>query len=266
MAASASTRRRAAAPSAGKVSAAAKKSPAAKPVKKSRPGGRKPGSPERPAVGKAKLQTHAARVVQQLAVDYADAQCALHFRTPLELLVATILSAQCTDQRVNQVTAELFKTYASAADYAAADIQQLERAVQSTGFFRNKAKNIRACCQKLVELHDGQVPRDLEALVKLPGVGRKTANVVLGTAFRMPTGVVVDTHVGRLSQRLGLTKAKDPVKIEQNLMRLLPADEWIDFSHRLIHHGRKICLARKPRCSQCHLADRCPRIGVTNFA
>lgn len=221
---------------------------------------------KQPAASLLAAKQHAARVVQQLAVDYADAQCALRYSSPLELLIATILSAQCTDERVNLVTAALFKRYRTAADYATANLNELERAVQSTGFFRNKAKNIRACCQKLVQSHGGQVPRDLEALVKLPGVGRKTANVVLGTAFGLPTGVVVDTHVGRISQRLGLTKAKDPVKIEQDLMRLMPADKWIDYSHRMIHHGRRVCLARKPRCSQCQLAEWCPRAGVTSFA
>jgi endonuclease-3 len=217
-----------------------------------------------PATAPAKR--HAAQVARQLAKTYPAAKCALNFETPLELLVATILSAQCTDVRVNIVTKELFKKYPDAKAFAGAKLPQLEREIQSTGFFRNKAKNIKACCQALVAEHDGQVPRNLETLVKLPGVGRKTANVVLGTAFGLASGVVVDTHVGRLSYRLGLTAHTDPVKIEQDLMTLLPKKEWIDFSHRLIHHGRQICVARKPRCSICPLAALCPRIGVTSSA
>jgi endonuclease-3 len=213
-----------------------------------------------PAMREAKR--HAAKIARRLAVDYADARCALDFRSPLELLIATILSAQCTDVRVNLVTKALFQRYRTAADYAAAPQEELERAIQSTGFFRNKAKNIKAACQALVEKHGGQVPKDLESLVALPGVGRKTANVVLGTAFGIASGVVVDTHVSRITQRLGLTKAADPEKIEQDLMAQLSKSEWIDFSHRLIHHGRKICVARKPKCEVCTLAKWCPRIGV----
>jgi endonuclease-3 len=178
------------------------------------------------------------------------------------LLVATILSAQCTDERVNQVTTELFREYPGPAQIARVSLPVLEKRIQSTGFFRNKAKNIKACCTQLVELYDGKVPRELAQLVRLPGVGRKTANVVLGTAYGLPTGVVVDTHVARVSRRLGLTKATDPVKIEQDLMALLPRREWIMFSHRLIHHGRRICQARKPKCEDCCLAKWCPRIGV----
>ncbi len=190
--------------------------------------------------------------------------CALNFKTPLQLLVATILSAQCTDTRVNIVTKELFKKYPDAQAFAAARLPQLERAIQSTGFFRNKAKNIKACCRELVEQYDGRLPQDLDAMVQLAGVGRKTANVVLGTAFGMPTGVVVDTHVTRLSQRLGLTRHKDPVKIERDLMAVLPRKEWVDFSHRMITHGRQVCVARKPKCDICPLADVCPRIGVAD--
>jgi endonuclease-3 len=205
---------------------------------------------------------HAAEVVRRLAREYADAECALLFTTPLELLIATILSAQCTDVRVNMVTPALFKRYRSAADFANANLGDLERAIQSTGFFRNKAKNIQACCRKLVDEYNGVVPRQIDALVELPGVGRKTASVVLGTAFGIPSGVVVDTHVARLSYRLGLTKAKDPIRIERDLMALLPQSEWIDFSHRLIHHGRRICIARKPRCDECVMNDICPKAGV----
>lgn len=211
----------------------------------------------------AQKNRHAARVAELLRREYPDAHCALDYRTPLELLIATILSAQCTDVRVNMVTPELFRTYRSAADYAKAPPAKLEQAIKTTGFFRNKAKNIQGCCQMLVEDYGGQVPQELDELVKLPGVGRKTANVVLGSAFGIASGVVVDTHVTRLSRRLGLTKAKDPVKIEQDLMQQLPKKEWVNFSHRLIWHGRRICVARKPRCSQCVLNKICPRIGVT---
>jgi endonuclease III len=205
---------------------------------------------------------HAARIARRLAVDYADARCALNFHSPLELLVATILSAQCTDTRVNIVTASLFKRYGSAADYAAAPQAELEKQIQSTGFFRNKAKSIKACCQKLVDEHGGEVPHTLEELVELPGVGRKTANVVLGTAFGIASGVVVDTHVTRIARRLGLTRQTDAVKIERDLMDRLPRGQWIDFSHRLIHHGRRVCQARNPKCDVCGLSRWCPRIGV----
>lgn len=211
----------------------------------------------------AQLKRLAARVARQLASSFPAAECALRHDNPLELLVATILSAQCTDQRVNVVTRDLFRKYRSAADYARAETSELERDIQSTGFFRNKAKNIQGCARRLVEEHGGQVPADMEALVQLPGVGRKTANVVLGTAFGIASGVVVDTHVSRLAQRMGLTRQKDPVKIEEDLMRLLPAEEWIAFSHRLILHGRRVCGARKPLCDVCPLTDICPRIGVS---
>jgi endonuclease-3 len=212
----------------------------------------------------SEVKRRAAKVVSLLARHYPDASCALDFRAPLELLVATILSAQCTDQRVNLVTRDLFRKYRAAADYARADLAELERDIQSTGFFRNKAKNLKACCQGLVEKHGGEVPQDLDALIALPGIGRKTANVVLGTAFGIPSGIVVDTHVGRVSHRLGLTAYddKDAVHIEQDLMSVVPKKEWIALSHRMIHHGRRICAARKPKCDQCPLADVCPRIGV----
>jgi endonuclease III len=207
---------------------------------------------------------HAVQIVKRLKAAYPDARCALEFKTPLQLLVATILSAQCTDTRVNIVTKDLFRKYPDAKAFAAARLSQLERAIQSTGFFRNKAKNIKNCCLALVEQYAGQVPQDLHALVELPGVGRKTANVVLGTAFAIPTGVVVDTHIGRLSRRLGMTRHTDPVKVERDLMSQLPKREWIDFGHRMIAHGRRICVARKPKCDLCPLADICPRIGVAN--
>lgn len=206
---------------------------------------------------------HAGKVAKRLARHYADAQCALYFSSPLELLIATILSAQCTDERVNMTTPELFRRFPSADALSRAPLGDLERIIQSTGFFRNKAKNIKECCRRLVEEHGGEVPQDLESLVRLPGIGRKTANVVLGTAFGIPSGVVVDTHVGRLSIRLGLTNHTDPVKVERDLMALLPRQEWIAFSHRMIHHGRRICVARNPKCKICPLNDICPKIGVT---
>jgi endonuclease III len=205
---------------------------------------------------------YARAVIRRLKKEYPDARCALEFQSTLELLIATILSAQCTDARVNLVTRSLFAKYRTAADYASAAATDLEREIQSTGFFRNKAKHIKACCQRIVEDHGGRVPGDMESLVALPGVGRKTANVVLGTAMRKATGVVVDTHVTRISRRLGLTRHKDPEKIERDLMQLLPPGEWIDFSHRMIHHGRRICIARRPHCEECPLADICPKIGV----
>jgi len=210
----------------------------------------------------ADAKRHALAVTRRLARAYPDASCALEHRSPLELLVATILSAQCTDARVNIVTRDLFRAYRSANDYATAPIGELERAIQSTGFFRNKAKNIQAACRKLVNEFGGNVPRDFDALVSLPGVGRKTASVVLGVAFGEARGIVVDTHVGRLSGRLGLTTHKDPVKIERDLMAVIPRRQWIDFSHRMIHHGRKVCLARRPKCDECPLVSVCPRIGV----
>jgi endonuclease-3 len=201
------------------------------------------------------------RLVRELARLYPDAECALKHQGPLQLLVATILSAQCTDARVNQVTPALFARYPDAAAFAAADPRELEALIQSTGFFRTKARNIIACCKQLVERHGGQVPGTMEQLVPLPGVGRKTANVILGTAFGVP-GIPVDTHVGRLSRRLGLTVHTDPVKVERDLAALLPPKEWTMFSHRLIFHGRRVCHARKPECERCTLTKLCPKIGV----
>ncbi len=190
---------------------------------------------------------------------YPDATCSLRFCNPLELLVATILSAQCTDERVNVVTRALFKKYRSAVDYAAAPIESLEKDIQSTGFFRNKAKNIKAMAGELIATHAGQVPRTMEQLHALAGVGRKTANVVLGNAFGLNVGVTVDTHVTRLSNRLGLTKhPTDAVKIEQDLVQIVPQGEWTLWSHLLIQHGRQVCQARKPRCGQCLLRELCP--------
>ncbi|MGA2259238.1 MAG: endonuclease III [Thermoguttaceae bacterium] len=190
------------------------------------------------------------------------ATCSLDFQSPLELLVATVLSAQCTDERVNIVTKDLFRKYRSAADYAQTPLAELEKEIQSTGFYRNKAKNIQNCCRLLVQQCDGQVPQTIDQLVELPGIGRKTANVILGTAFDIPSGVVVDTHVIRLSHRLGLSREKDAEKIEKDLMKVIPSKEWIAFSHRMIQHGRKICVARKPKCVVCPLNAVCPKVGV----
>ncbi len=210
----------------------------------------------------AEAKDHARKIVRRLAREYPHATCSLDFETPLELLVATILSAQCTDERVNRVTGELFKKYRSAADYAGSQPARLEREIQSTGFFRNKAKSIRNCCRELAEEHGGRVPRDLDVLVSLPGIGRKTANVILGTAFGIPSGVVVDTHVGRLSRRMGLSREKNAVKVERDLMAVVPQGQWIAFSHRMIQHGRRYCTARKPNCEECPLESLCPRVGV----
>jgi endonuclease III len=190
---------------------------------------------------------------------YPDAKCSLDFKTPLQLLVATILSAQCTDERVNIVTKELFKKYPTAASYAAAPQEALEKDIQSTGFFRNKAKSLRGMAAALVERHKGKVPETMDELTQLAGVGRKTANVVLGNAYGKSVGVTVDTHVTRVSNRLGLTKhAVDAVKIEQDLMKVVPQEDWTMFSHLLIHHGRAICQARKPKCDECPLLPHCP--------
>lgn len=214
----------------------------------------------------AEAKRYARQVVKLLDRHYPEPECALVHDNPLELLISTILSAQCTDARVNMVTPALFRRYPTAAAFAKAKLPELEELIRSTGFYRNKAKNIQACCQQLVEQHGGQVPDHLEALVKLPGVGRKTANVVLGVAFKTAVGVVVDTHVTRLSRRLGLTKADTPEKIEQDLMAAVPRDHWIKISHQLIHHGRAICNARKPDCDHCPLGEICPRLGVSQTA
>jgi endonuclease III len=210
----------------------------------------------------AKAKRRAATIAQRLAEQYPDAVCSLDFRSPLELLVATILSAQCTDVRVNQVTKPLFRKYPTPADYTRAKPAELERDIQSTGFFRNKAKSIQGCCRALLERHDGRVPKTIEELVELPGVGRKTANVVLGTAHGIAVGVVVDTHVGRISRRLGLSEHKDAEKVERDLMELFAKGEWIALSHRMIQHGRNCCTARSPMCADCPLKSLCPKIGV----
>jgi endonuclease III len=203
-------------------------------------------------------------IIGVLQRTYPDAHCELNFSDPLQLLVATILSAQCTDKRVNLVTAELFKKYRNAKDFVDAPLAEIEAAVRTTGFFRNKAKNIKACCAALVEKFDGEVPRTMDELHALAGVGRKTANVVLGNAFGINVGVVVDTHVTRLCIRLGLTKQTDAVRLEQELMKLVPQKDWTLFSHWLIWHGRRRCIARKPDCANCEIQNFCPQIGVKN--
>jgi endonuclease-3 len=206
-------------------------------------------------------QRRARSALAALAKLYPDAVCALQYQSPVQLLVSTILSAQCTDVRVNMVTPALFARYPDAAAFASADREELETLIKSTGFFRNKAKNIQECCRTIVEQHGGAVPASLDELVKLPGIGRKTANVVLGDAFGIP-GITVDTHVGRLSRRIGLSKHTDPEKVERDLMALIPEKEWTRFSHRMIFHGRQVCFARKPKCDECTLKSFCPKIGV----
>jgi endonuclease-3 len=198
------------------------------------------------------------RIIQRLQETYPDAHCELDYRNPLELLIATILSAQCSDRQVNRVTKTLFRTYRTAADFANAAPSALESAIRSIGLHRNKARNIQACCRLLLERHDGRVPQTLDELVALDGVGRKTANVVLGNAFNISVGVVVDTHVARLSHRLGLTRGTSPGKIESDLQKLVPGKHWTMFSHWLIWHGRRRCSARSPDCSHCELLDLCP--------
>ena len=204
----------------------------------------------------------AATVLRRLAKAYPEAKCALDHRTPLELLVATILSAQCTDVRVNMVTPQLFAKYRTAADYARSPRGVLEREIRSTGFFNSKAKSIRAAAAAIAAEHGGKVPDTMEALVRLPGVGRKTANVVLGNAFGKDEGFVVDTHVGRLSRRLGFTREADPVRVEGDLNALVPKGRRTMGAHLLIAHGRQICVARKPRCEVCPVNPQCPKIGV----
>ncbi len=213
-------------------------------------------------------ESHAAKIarlrqlIAALERTYPDAHCELDHHSPLELLVATILSAQCTDKQVNLVTASLFQQYRSAADYANTRPEELSTAIRRLGLFRNKAKNIQAACRALIERHEGQVPRTMEELTALDGVGRKTANVVLGNAYDTNVGVVVDTHVARLAGRLGLTQEKTPEKIERDLMKFVPQAQWTMFSHWLIWHGRQRCYARKPDCSHCELRKLCPQIGV----
>lgn len=216
--------------------------------------------------GRESLAARAARaatIADRLAVAHPGASCSLDFDSPYQLVIATILSAQCTDKRVNLVTPQLFARWPDPRSLAAAKPAQVEGVIRSTGFFRAKAKSLLGCARGLVDRHGGEVPTTLEELVRLPGVGRKTANVVLGSAFGITSGVVVDTHVGRICRRLGLTTHTDAVRAERDLVRLVPRDHWIGFSHRLIEHGRTVCPARGPRCEQCPLADLCPRVGVS---
>ena len=218
--------------------------------------------PKRKKKRGAELKAHALEVLSRLRNEYPDAHCELDFETPLQLLIATILSAQCTDKRVNMVTPELFRTFPDAESLSTADPEKLEELVRSTGFFRNKTKSLLGMSAAVAQRHGGNIPSTMDELVKLPGVGRKTANVVLGNAFNLNEGVVVDTHVGRLSIRLGFTNETDPVKVEQVLMSLIPRDDWTLVSHLLIFHGRRVCIARVPRCESCVLADVCPSARV----
>lgn len=216
--------------------------------------GPQPGSPEQ-----------VTAIVAELRRLYPDAKCSLNFSTPLELLVATQLAAQCTDERVNIVTEKLFRKYRSVEDYATVSQEELELDIKSTGFYRNKAKNIRTACQRIITEFGGEVPRTMLALLSLAGVARKTANVVLGNAFGIVEGFTVDTHNMRLARRFGWTKSTDAGKVEQELMRIVPQQDWLDLSHLLIYHGRAICDARKPRCTQCTLADLCPSALTTTI-
>ena len=203
-------------------------------------------------------QQQIQEIMSRLGELYPNAKYELNFSTPLELLVATILAAQCTDERVNAVTKDLFQKYHTARDYASVAQEELEQDVRPTGFYRNKAKSIRAACQYLLDHHNGEVPRTLAEMVKIPGVARKTSNVILGNAFGIAEGFIVDTHVGRLARRFGWTQHEDAVKAEQDLMRLIPPQEWLNVAHRMILHGRQICVARKPLCKSCVLAEVCP--------
>jgi len=217
-----------------------------------------------PARSSTTLGARTRQIIQRLKQAYPDAHCELNHTNPLQLLIATILSAQCTDARVNQVTPALFKRCKTARDFADIPIAELESIIRTTGFFRSKAKSIQGCARVLLKDHQGEVPRTMEQLHRLPGVGRKTANVVLGNAFNLAEGVVVDTHVGRLSRRMGLTRQNDPVKVEQALMKIVPKADWTLFSHLLIWHGRRRCSARKPDCAQCEIRNLCPARGVTS--
>jgi endonuclease III len=213
----------------------------------------------------AQKQVRTRQVIERLKATYPDAHCSLDYNSPLELLVATVLSAQCTDARVNIVTKALFKKYPRARDYAEAPAGQLEEDIRSTGFYRNKAKALRACCVELVQRYAGDVPADLAALVQLPGIGRKTANVIVGNAFEMAEGIVVDTHVRRLAGRLGWSQHIDPDKIERDLMTLVLRQDWIMVSHLLILHGRKICSARAPKCVVCPVNELCPAAPLSSM-
>ncbi|NCW27127.1 MAG: endonuclease III [Verrucomicrobia bacterium] len=215
-----------------------------------------------PARPSTNLSIRSGQIVQRLKQAYPNAHCELHHRNALELLMATILSAQCTDERVNKVTPALFARCRTARDYAEIPLPELESIIRTTGFFRAKAKSIQGCARRLLDKHRGGVPKTMEELHQLPGVGRKTANVVLGNAFHLAEGIVVDTHVGRLSRRLGLTRHQDPVKVEQALVKIVPKADWTLFSHLLIWHGRRRCSARKPDCTHCEISTLCPKRGI----
>ena len=212
---------------------------------------------ESPDARKARV----VEIIKALRREYPDAKCSLNHSNPFELSVATILSAQCTDKRVNKVTKDLFRKYPSPEDFASADIRELEDDIRSTGFFRNKAKSIKGFATEVVDTHDGEVPQTMKELTKLPGVGRKTANVILGVAYELP-GLVVDTHVKRISRLLGLTTETDPTKIEYDLQEIVPREHWVDWAHLIIDHGRAVCKARSPKCDECVLLDYCPS-GIT---
>jgi endonuclease-3 len=206
----------------------------------------------------SKASVRLPRIIKLLGREHPDAKIALSYASPFELLIATILSAQCTDERVNLVTRELFRKYKTPEDYADADLRELERAIKPTGFYRNKAKNMKKCCRMLIERFDSKVPRTMEELLELPGVARKTANVVLSNAYGIIEGIVVDTHVRRVSKRLGLTDNDNPAKIEEDLVKLVPRDYWMKFADLLIFHGRRVCEAKKPKCQICLLNRLCP--------
>jgi len=210
---------------------------------------------------KMKLHETVSKVLDILAQEYPEARVTLDFKNPLELLIATILAAQCTDERVNRVTPDLFRKYRTAADYARADQKKFEEEIRSTGFFRNKAKNIIACCRKIDSQFNGRVPQTLEELTSLPGVGRKTANILLGNAFGRQA-IAVDTHVKRVTHRLGWAKSEDPDKIEFELMEVMPPERWTLACHQLVFHGRKICMAKNPQCPVCPIENLCPKIGL----
>ncbi len=213
---------------------------------------------EKPHLVSTEEKQRTRKIISLLRKTYPDAHCSLNFTTPLELLIATILAAQCTDERVNIVTADLFRKYKSPADYLRVPVAELEQDIRSTGFYRNKAKAIQGASKLMLEKFNGRVPETFEELQELPGVARKTANVVMGNAFGVASGVVVDTHVSRLTQLLGLTQHSQPEKIEQDLIQLVPKKDWIDFSHLLIYHGRAVCIARRPKCSECVMERLCP--------
>ncbi|MEW6777492.1 MAG: endonuclease III [Bdellovibrionota bacterium] len=227
---------------------------------KSKAGGRRTRAAKKAEPLEARRQ-RALKIAAILTKQYPDAECALDFKTPYELSVATILSAQCTDKRVNMVTPEFFRRWPDAASLSRANQGEVEKVIHSTGFYKNKAKNLLGFAKKITEEHGGKVPGTMEELIHLPGFGRKTANVILGNAFGVP-GLTVDTHMSRLSNRMGLTKEHDPVKIDRDLMALLPDSEWTMFSHRMIHHGRAVCDARKPKCPDCAVEKICPKVGL----